>query len=54
MDPLFRPARRIMTVITEAEPRVVQPLLRVGRVEGTPLSSWSGVTSARNFDGQIF
>src|ERR1700722_6662653 len=36
MDPLFRPARGIMTVKTEAEPRIVQPLLRVGGVEGTP------------------
>src|SRR5215469_6748349 len=35
MDPLFRPVRRIMAVIPEADPRVVQPLLRVGRLEGT-------------------
>jgi hypothetical protein len=36
MDPLFRPARRIMTVIPEADPRIVQSLLSVSRLESTP------------------
>jgi hypothetical protein len=35
MDPLLCPAPRIVTVIPESDPRIVQPVLRGGGIEGT-------------------